>query len=129
SSWLFCPSGNAVCGDGFDWSGPTEARLESVDASLRQADERLGDHVDHAGDVLIGFSRGAFLARDLLYAKKRAYKGVIFLGAALSPDAQKLRDAGVQRVVLACGDYDGAKPMMQHAAALLASKGIPARFV
>src|SRR5262249_48243195 len=104
-SWLVCPAGNGTCGDAFDWSGPAEARANGVDAGMRAMERAFQPLVDHEpGDVLVGFSRGAFLARDMIYARPGRFRGVVLLGAALKPDAARFLAAGVHRVVLAAGD-------------------------
>ena len=48
---------------------------------------------------------------------------MILIGASIEIDARSLREAGIRRVLLAAGDYDGAKPAMQHAAASLTQAG------
>ena len=66
--------------------------------------------------------------RQILYAGAR-FRGVIFIGAAFIPDPEKLRARGVRRVVLACGDHDGARPTMVKATAVLLRAGVQARFM
>ena len=129
-SWLTCLAGNVRCGDAFDWSGPTEERTAAVDAQLAALEQAYGALIDHeGGDVLVGFSRGAFMARDLAYARPGRVRGVVFLGAAVRPDATRFRDAGVARVVLGAGEYDGAAPSMRRSVAELAARGVEARYV
>jgi predicted esterase len=129
-SWLVCPTGNAMCGGEPDWKGTGPQKAASIDASLATVDAAFGPHIDHAaGDVLIGFSRGAFVARDVVYERPGRWTGVILVGASLSPDPARFKASGVRRVVLAAGDYDGARPAMQRAAATLTAGGVPARFV
>jgi predicted esterase len=129
-SWLVCPAGNGACGGRPDWSGSGEEKARAIDAGIDAVTERWGSHVDHgAGDVLIGFSRGAFVARDVVYARPGRYRGLILVGAAMVPDAERFKSAGIRRVVLASGDYDGARPMMQKAARTLGASGLDARYV
>src|SRR5262249_9768331 len=107
-SWLVCPAGNAPEGESFGWAGSTEERLAAVDTLY-------GPLVDHGrGDVLVGFSRGGFLARDLVYARPGRFRGVVLLGAAVRLDAERLRAAGVRRVLLAAGEHDEARPTMER---------------
>jgi predicted esterase len=128
-SWLICPAGNAPSGAAFDWGGPTEERIAAVDAQLAAVDEVYGPLVAHdRGDVLVGFSRGAFLARDLVYARPGRFRGMILLGAAVTLDPARLKAAGIQRVVLASGELDGARASMAHTAEKLSAHGLPARF-
>jgi hypothetical protein len=129
-SWLVCPAGNTPSGDSFDWGGSTEERLAALDAQLAAVDTVYGPLVDHGrGDVLVGFSRGGFLARDLVYARPGRFRGVVLLGAAVKLDADRLRASGVRRVLLAAGEHDEARPTMERTAQRLASRGMPARFV
>jgi predicted esterase len=139
-SWLVCPAGNSTGAEtprpgappveGFDWGGTADDRLAALDAQLGAVDTVYGSLVDHArGDVIVGFSRGAFLARDLVYARPGRFRGMILMGAAAKLEADRLRAAGVRRVVLACGDKDEARPTMTHTAARLAASGIATKFV
>ena len=126
--WLLCPSGPRRCGDAWDWSGSGREKRSHLDAAVAVVAERWPAHVTVEGLVLVGFSRGAFAARDILYAGAR-YRGVIFIGAAFVPDPDQLRARGVRRVVFACGDRDGARPTMLKATAVLLRAGLQARFV
>ncbi len=129
-SWLMCPAGNGAGGEEFDWSGSTEDRLSAIDAQLAAVDAVYGPLVDHGrGDVLVGFSRGGFLARDLVYARPGRFRGVVLLGAAVRLDPERLRAAGVRRVLLAAGDWDDARLTMERTAARLSARGVTARFV
>ncbi len=125
-----CPTGNASCDGGADWSGDGEAKatwLDAVDASTRS---RLGLEQPAPGaDILVGFSRGAFVARDVAYARPGRYRGLVLIGAALSPEPALLRANGVRRVVLAAGDHDSAAPTMRAARDKLVRGGVEARFV
>jgi predicted esterase len=129
-SWLACPAGNTSGDPSFDWTGSTEDRLAALDAQLGAVEQVYGPLVDHGpGDIVVGFSRGAFLARDLVYAHPGRYRGMVLLGAAVQLDAERLKKAGIQRVLLACGDLDDARATMVHTAEKLSARGIPARFL
>ncbi|MFT3776601.1 MAG: hypothetical protein QM820_65515 [Minicystis sp.] len=131
-SWLACPAGNAPSEseEAFDWRGPTEDRIAALDAQMAAIDGVYGSLVDHGrGDVLVGFSRGAFLARDLAYARPGKFRGMVLLGAAVKLDADRLKAAGIRRVVLAAGDLDDARATMVHTADKLTARGIAARFI
>jgi len=131
--WLMCPAGNtagAEPGDAFDWGGSPEDRLAALDAQLAAVESVYGPLLDHAkGDVVVGFSRGAFLARDLVYARPGRFQGMILLGAAVRFEPERLRAAGVKRVLLASGELDDARKTMEHVALFLSSRGVEARFV
>jgi predicted esterase len=129
-SFLVCPEGNASCGGAASWEGPIEAKAAALDQSLAAVDAAFGAHIAHAkGDILMGFSRGAFVARDVVYARPGRFKGLILIGALMRPDAARFKAAGIRRVVMAAGEYDMARPAMQRAAAELTANGLPARYV
>jgi predicted esterase len=129
-SWLVCPGGNVACGDARDWSGSGEVKAAAIDESLAAIDKAYGSFIDHGqGDILIGYSRGAFVARDVAYARPGRFRGLILLGALMRPDAARLKASGVRRVVLAAGEWDMARPAMQRSAAALTSAGLPSRYV
>ncbi len=124
-----CPTGNASCDGAADWHGEGEekaAHLDQASAAVRAA---LELPESRGRDVLVGFSRGAFVARDVAYARPGRYRGLVLLGAALSPDPDKLRASGIQRVVMASGELDGAKPTMLGAVQKLRAAGIEVRWV
>jgi predicted esterase len=125
---LACPTGNGACGASADWRGEGEEKAAHVEAALGAAWSHVGA-ASSSGDVLVGFSRGAFVARDVAYARPGAFKSLVLLGAALSPDPDRLRASGVRRVVLGCGDFDPARSTMVKAARDLEGQGIEARFV
>lgn len=126
--WLLCPAGPQRCGDAWDWSGSAPRKRAHLEAAVATLGERWPALVAEDGHVLVGFSRGAFAARDILYAGAR-YRGVVFIGAAFVPDPDTLLARGVRRVVFACGDHDGARPTMLKATAVLLRAGLEARFV
>ena len=128
---LVCPSGNVACGDGAsDWHGSPAEKATFIDGAMASVEARFGATDDrHRRDVLMGFSRGAFVARDIAYASHGRWVGLVLIGAAMTPDADKLAAAGIERVVLASGEYDGAHKQMVDARARLCAAGIPARFV
>ncbi len=129
-TFLICPTGNARCQGAPNWAGSAEAKASFLDSVIDTIDRRYGPTLAApGGDILIGFSRGAFVARDVAYARPARYRGLVLIGAALRPDAARLKASGIEAVVLAAGDYDGARPMMRQAAAELTSAGLPARFM
>lgn len=128
-AFLVCPRGNGTLAGASDWVGPTSTRVAHAQAAIDDATTRFGDFVSPRGvTVLAGFSRGAFLARDLVYAGHGA-RSVVLLGAALSPDPARFAAAGVRRVILAATRYDGAYATMKAATARLVAGGVAARFV
>lgn len=138
SGWLVCPSGNSTCYGEPDWHGPGPVKAAFLLRALDKVEERIPALMSDRPGVLIGWSRGAFAARDILDAIPGApqfaslagrFSGLVLLAAAVRPDIKKLRAVGVARVVMAAGDSDGARPVMKAAAAALREGGLEARYV
>lgn len=82
-TFLVCPAGNVKCGGYDDWQGAPAQKASALDEAMESVDRAFGAGVDHAaGDVLIGFSRGACVARDAEW-KRRAMIGCSFLPRSL----------------------------------------------
>ena len=101
--------------------------------ALAKIEERWGQSVVH-DDTLAGWSRGAFAARDILYADVAnslapRFTSLVLIAADVSPDPVLLRRAGIRRVLLMAGDQDGSRATMMAAATRLAAGGIPARYI
>jgi len=131
-AWLVCPSGNSTCGgDASDWSGDGDEKADFLDDAVGEALDSIDlPRADtRRTDVLMGFSRGAFVARDVAYARPGRYRGLVLIGAATVPDAELLRKNGIRRVVLSSGDYDGSRKTMVVALTKLCAAGIPTRWV
>lgn len=132
---LACPTGNASCEDAPDWTGDGAARSEHVERALGEVRRALAlpEPGQTDGDVLIGFSRGGFTARDMITAAPPAnghrFRGVVFLGAAVAPDVETLRAYGVRRVVFAAGELDSSYSVMRRSHARLVASGFASRFV
>lgn len=129
-SFLLCPEGNVSCGDARDWKGTGAQKAAALDASFKALEQAYPDYVAGPGqDILIGFSRGAFVARDVAYERKGNFRGLILIGAQMLPDAKRLKESGIQKVVMAAGDFDMAAPSMRRASATMNALGLPTRYV
>ncbi len=131
SSWLLCPSAPTPCeGGGAIWNGTTRAHAKLIDDAARKLDEAFPGAVDLQHEqVLIGFSQGAYVARELLKMQPGRYRGAMFIGARVAPSAEELQAAGVRRAVFASGQYDMMRKPLENAAEALIRAGYPARFV
>jgi predicted esterase len=133
TGWLVCPSGNGTCAGEPDWEGSGGAKAAFLERAIARVEERVGPFVDEAPGVLIGWSRGAFAARDMVVARRdlvsRHFAGLVLIAAQVAPDAATLRAAGIRRVVMAAGDYDLSRPMMVGAIDSLKRAGMDARYV
>src|SRR5262249_59333230 len=112
-------------------AGTRKEKTEALDSALSAIDGAYARWIDHdKGDVLIGYSRGAFAARDILYTQKPGrFRGLILLSAILTPDPVRLKAAGIRRAVLATGDLDISRETMRRAAQKLEAVGIPPPFM
>lgn len=124
--WLVCPEANVTLADGSSsWGGSMDAQLAVV-ARAKAAAKAQG-----ASDetVLVGFSQGAYLALDLVRAKKMRAKALVLLGADVAPTAAELRAAGVSRIVLGAGSNDGSFATLTRSAQRLEHEGFEVRLV
>ncbi len=129
--WLVCPPATERCeGGGLSWSGPTSRTQTEVDRAVSAVEASFPGSVDVAAPtVLIGFSQGAYIAVEMAKARPGKYTGMFLIGAEIGADAATLNAAGVKRVVLAAGAYDGARPAMEAEAKKLSAHGFSAAFV
>jgi len=132
-TFLVCPSGNDTCFGAPDWHGPAEVKSAFLTSALEKVEQRWGKYIAH-DDTLIGWSRGAFAARDILYADvargaASRFTSLVLIAADVTPDPVRLTKAGIRRVLFTAGDQDGARTTMQRAAAKLTAAGIPARYI
>jgi len=129
--WLVCPPANVACpGGGASWGGAPSERRALVDAAVADVARAFPGEVDaNAPTVLVGFSQGAWIALDLARLAPSRYRGLLLIGADVEPRPADLKTAGVARVVLAAGAYDGAAAPMAKKAKALAAAGVDARFV
>ncbi len=129
--FVVCPRAPRACrGGGALWSGGTERTREIVLASLEALDARFGDGVETRRQVVLaGFSQGAYVAAAVATSAPGPFSELLLVGSRVSPAAVLLRANGVERVLLAAGEFDGARPDMTLAARVLDRAGMPARFV
>lgn len=125
--FVVCPRADLACaGGGAIWSSRPEARSRVVDAVLAKTSSSLA--VDAARRTLIGFSLGAFVALDVAQRQKGGFKHLVLLGARVQPDAKKLKEAGVERVLLASGRHDMTRDHMIRVARRLEADGVTATY-
>ncbi len=126
--WLLCPRAAKRCdGGGSIW--PQQGFDEQIEAGIERVRRRHPGELDDAGGrTLIGFSLGAFRALDMAHHGQGRYPRVILIGAKIYPDAERLRAAGVERLLLAAGDWDMMQPHMQGRTRALIRRGFAAAF-
>ncbi|HEY3256179.1 MAG TPA: hypothetical protein VGJ91_19605 [Polyangiaceae bacterium] len=126
---LICPRASARCaGGGASW--PERGVDEAVEAAVRRAKLELGDSVDDAhGRTLIGYSLGAFRALQIAQSAAGKYPRVLLIGAKLALEPQKLRQNGVERLLLCAGSWDMMHDHMQRETERVRGSGLAARFL
>jgi predicted esterase len=127
--FLVCPRGNAPNGEGRMWAGNYASVAPQLHAALDAASGLAPGKLDRrGGGTLIGYSNGAYFAVEVALAEPGRWTGLVLLSMRLELDAARLRAAGVQRLVLAAAEKDGARASMQALAERLDAAGLPARF-
>jgi predicted esterase len=127
--FLVCPRGNAPNGEGRMWVGNYASVAPQVHAALDAANELARGKLDRRGEgTLIGYSNGAYFAVEIALAESGRWSGLVLLSMRLELDAARLRAAGIQRIVLAAGEKDGARTSMQALADRTDAAGLPTRF-
>jgi pimeloyl-ACP methyl ester carboxylesterase len=105
AGWLLCPRAPAACvGGGHSWSFATTDQV--IEKALSKLVQMAPTAVDTRDRTLIGFSLGALAAMRVAHEGHGRYRTVVLIGAKVFPDAQRLADAGVERVALVAGDWD-----------------------
>lgn len=127
--FLVCPRGNARAGAGYTWNGGYAIAGPRLAAALDRAEAMAPSRLAKSGGTLVGFSIGAKVALDVALAEPGRWSGMVLMSMRLALDAAKLRAAGVQRIVLAAADDDGARASLVQATDALVRAGVDARFV
>jgi predicted esterase len=127
--FLVCPRGNAPLDDGRMWSGNYASVAPQVHAALDAASALAPGKLDRSGGgTLIGYSNGAYFAVQVALSEPGKWTGLVLLSMRLELDPARLRAAGIQRIVLAAGEKDGARASMQALAERVDRAGLPTRF-
>lgn len=131
AAWLVCPSGNSTCAGEPDWYGPPDEKAAFLDRALSLVDHAVAPFDDPRPGVLVGWSRGAFAARDVLSSGRFAgrFRALVLVAAAIDLDGKWLRRHGIQRLVVAAGDGDGARPALLRTRDAALAAGVSARWV
>ncbi len=126
--WLLCPRATRRCdGGGSIW--PQQGFDAKIEAGIERVKARHPGELDDAGGrTLIGFSLGAFRALDMAHDGHGRYPRVVLIGAKIYPNAERLRAAGVERLLLAAGDWDMMRAHMQGRTQALTRRGFAAAF-
>jgi predicted esterase len=129
--FLVCPRGNSPSApEGRMWTGTYATVAPSLHSALATASALSPGALDRqAPGTLVGYSNGAYFAAEIALHEPGRWTGLVLLSMRLDLEAEKLRAAGVHRVVLAAGDKDGASDSMRAQATRLSAAGLSARFM
>jgi predicted esterase len=111
--WVVCPSGSGVTETGGrSWTNGSVDAQRVVDATIDALKEKYPTKVQRRGNVLVGFSEGAWVAMNVGLKDQRTWNRWLILGAsdaywgdvseALDKEKRKVR-----RVYLLTGENDG----------------------
>jgi predicted esterase len=127
-AWLVCPRARIPCrGGGARWSGESDGTVSAAARRLEAA--RPGEVETTRDGLLIGFSQGAYAAMSIVARQPHHWSRLLLIAAHVSPNAWLLNRDGIERVLLAAGDYDMTHGPMRVVAKRLARGGYPARFM
>jgi pimeloyl-ACP methyl ester carboxylesterase len=125
--WLVCPEAiNADAGGTWSWGADVAAQGVVVEGALASA---RAEGASSEPGVAVGFSQGSYVALDLVKTGRAKFRGLVLLGAEMHPSPERLRDAGVSRIVLGAGAHDGAYASMKDEAQKMNVDGLDVRFV
>jgi predicted esterase len=111
--WVVCPSGSGTSeSGGRAWTNGTMDAQRVIESTVTALREKYHSKVHRRGNVLIGFSEGAWVAMNVGLKDQRTWSSWLILGAsdsywgdvseALDKDTRKVR-----RVYLLTGENDG----------------------
>ncbi len=128
--WLLCPSGQQSRGGGeYAWNNDYINGTKDVMGALFELRKKFGKRVQLKGNVLIGFSEGAYVAQNIGPRNVETFNRWMIVAACdryWSPAAQMIHDEKkkIKRVFLWTGELDGAAPETEQAYKHLSTEGI-----
>jgi predicted esterase len=126
---LICPRASQRC-DAGGRSWPARGFEQQIERAVQRAERALGERVDEArGRTLIGYSLGAFRALEVAQHGAGRYPRVMLIGARLQPSLKRLRENGVERLLLSAGDWDMTHDHMRRETERLLRAGFSSRFL
>ncbi len=131
SAAVYCPQATTKCeGGGFSWSGDASKQSRDLEAQILRArgPSAVSAETASRSRILVGFSLGGFSALNVARNSKRV-TSLVIVGARIRTSAAELRSVGVQRIVLAAGDYDMVASDMRTLSKDLVQQGFSAKFV
>jgi predicted esterase len=132
--WVLCPQGPEDRGGGSRaWDNNAVAGEEIVTKSLQALHTKFRGRVQTRGNVLIGFSEGAFIAMQLGIHQPKTWNRWLILAANdqywLGDAATRLHDErrDIRKVYLLTGENDGVAESTTRVGELVKAQKIPVR--
>ena len=111
--WVVCPAGPASENGGRSWSNGAGDAEKTIDSTIQALRAKYKGRVTRRGNVLIGFSEGAFVAMQVGLKDQTTWTKWLILGASDQywggdvTDALDEQKRHVRRVYLLTGENDG----------------------
>ncbi len=132
--WIVCPQGPAVADTGGRaWNNDADTAKRVIDATVAALKEKYKSRVRTRGNILIGFSEGAFIAQQVGLKDPAHWNRWLILAANdryWFGDAPQLLEANrskIRRVYLFTGENDQVAENTRRAGDMLKTAHIPCR--
>ncbi len=132
--WVVCPQGPATTeSGGRTWGNDAESAKRIIDATVVALQEKYPGRVRSRGDILIGFSEGAFVAQQLGMRDPAHWSRWLILAAndrywfGDAPQLLGQNHAKIRRVYLFTGEDDQVAENTKRAAEMLKEARIHVR--
>jgi predicted esterase len=132
--WIVCPQGPAA-GDtgGRAWNNDAQTALHIIDATVAALRAKYKGRVHTRGNILIGFSEGAFIAQQVGLKDPAHWNRWLILAAndrywfGDAPQLLEQNRSKIRRVYLFTGENDQVAENTRRAADMLKSAHIPVK--
>jgi predicted esterase len=132
--WVVCPQGpTATDTGGRTWNNDAETAKRIVDATLAALSDKYKGRLKAHGDVLIGFSEGAFIAQQIGMRDPSHFSKWLILAAndrywfGDAPQLLEQNHAKIRRVFLYTGENDQVAENTKRAGEMLKTAHIKVR--
>ena len=128
--WAVCPEGQEDRGNGArGWNNDPSTGRVVVNAALAALREKYARRVQLRGNVIVGFSEGAFVAMQAGLNDAKTWNRWLILGASdayIPPNKEAIEEKreDIKRVFLFTGQTDEVAPATERAAKLLRSASV-----
>jgi predicted esterase len=132
--WIVCPQGPAAAdGGGRAWNNDADTAKRIIDATVAALKDKFKGRVRTHGDVLIGFSEGAFIAQQVGLKDPAHWNRWLILAAndrywfGDQPQLLEQNHAKIRRVYLFTGENDQVAENTRRAGDMLKTAHIPVK--